>query len=121
MPYARAVSLVLSGATRAAPDVVIIGSWDCGLDDGARSSSRRYDRGHRDVASVFGGRAVVSEGGLVPAGTPLQQRLSVKHPLRLAYRDIMRLGRDSNSAWARPLPIAAERHIRLDDPTRCDV
>jgi succinate dehydrogenase/fumarate reductase flavoprotein subunit len=56
-----------------------------------------------DVASVFGGHAVVSEGGLALAGTPLQQRLGVTDAADLAYQDIIRLG-----AWAADnLPYAA--------------
>jgi predicted oxidoreductase len=93
--------LVLWGASPEGSDVVIIGAGIAGLTTALEAARGGATVAIVDVASVFGGHAVVSEGGLALAGTPLQQRLGVKDSTDLAYRDIMRLGGDSNSTWAR--------------------
>ena len=61
-----------------------------------------------DVASVFGGHAVVSEGGLSFAGTPLQRSRGIADSPDLMFDDIIRLGGDANPQWAR---LFAERGI----------
>ena len=45
-----------------------------------------------DVASVFGGHAVVSEGGLSLSGTPLQRSLGITDSPDQMFRDIVALG-----------------------------
>jgi succinate dehydrogenase/fumarate reductase flavoprotein subunit len=92
---------VLFGAASGAPDAVIVGAGIAGLTTALEAARGGATVAVVDVASVFGGHAVVSEGGLALAGTPLQQRLGVKDSADLAYQDAMRLGGDSNSAWAR--------------------
>ncbi len=94
-------ALVLFGASPEAPDVVIIGAGIAGVTTAYEAARGGATVAVVDVASVFGGHAVVSEGGLALAGTPLQQRLGVTDSADLAYEDIIRLGGDSNSAWAR--------------------
>jgi succinate dehydrogenase/fumarate reductase flavoprotein subunit len=54
-----------------------------------------------DVASVFGGHAVVSEGGLSFAGTPLQRSLGYSDSPAQMVADIERLGGDARLEWAR--------------------
>ena len=54
-----------------------------------------------DVASVFGGHAVVSEGGLSFAGTPLQRSKGIADSPDLMFGDIVGYGTDANTQWAR--------------------
>jgi len=54
-----------------------------------------------DIASVFGGHALVSEGGLALIGNPLQEKLGVQDSPDLDYRDFLRWGEDANAEWVR--------------------
>ena len=54
-----------------------------------------------DVASVFGGHAVIAEGGLSFPGTPLQASLGLADSPGLMYEDMLRIGEDANPAWVR--------------------
>ena len=54
-----------------------------------------------DLASVFGGHAVVSEGGLSFPGTPLQASLGVRDSPDQMYGDMVRMGEDADEGWVR--------------------
>jgi predicted oxidoreductase len=84
-----------------APDVVIVGAGIAGLTTALEAARGGAIVDVIDVASVFGGHAVVSEGGLALVGTPLQEKLGVKDSPGLAYDDILRWGGDANTEWAR--------------------
>jgi predicted oxidoreductase len=54
-----------------------------------------------DMASVFGGHAVMSSGGLSIVDTPLQREMGIKDSADLAYGDFIRLGEDANEEFVR--------------------
>ena len=66
----------LLGAATQGPDVVIIGAGIAGLTTALEAARGGAIVDVIDVASVFGGHAVVSEGGLALAGTPVQEKCS---------------------------------------------
>ena len=82
-------------------DAIVVGAGPGGLAtalEAARGGARVVVI---DVASVFGGHAVVSEGGLSFAGTPLQHSLGYRDSPAQMAADIERLGGDARLAWAR--------------------
>ena len=99
----------LLGAATQGPDLVIIGAGIAGLTTALEAARGGAIVDVIDVASVFGGHAVVSEGGLALAGTPVQEKLGVKDSPDLAFEDILRWGGDANTDWAR---IYADRSRR---------
>jgi succinate dehydrogenase/fumarate reductase flavoprotein subunit len=106
-----AVLVALISPARAASahaDAIIVGAGPGGLAaalEAARGGARIVVI---DVASVFGGHAVVSEGGLSFAGTPLQTSLGYRDSPDQMVADIERLGGDARLEWAR---LFAERGI----------
>ena len=89
-------------------DAIVVGAGPGGLAtalEAARGGARVVVI---DVASVFGGHAVVSEGGLSFAGTPLQKSLGYDDSPAQMLADIERLGGDAQLDWAR---LFAERGI----------
>lgn len=90
------------------PDVIVVGAGPGGLAaalEAARGGARVTVV---EMGSVFGGHAVVSEGGLSFAGTPLQRRLGIDDAPETMFADIVKLGGDANPEWAR---LFAERGI----------
>jgi succinate dehydrogenase/fumarate reductase flavoprotein subunit len=98
----------MSGVTAQGPDVVVVGAGPGGLATALEAATGGARVTVVDVASVFGGHAVVSEGGLSFAGTPLQRSKGVADSPDLMFDDIIRLGTDANAQWAR---LFAERGI----------
>jgi len=89
---------VCSAAT---PDVLIVGAGIGGLStalEAARNGARVVVV---DQASVFGGHAVASEGGLFLVGTPAQKAQGIQDSPDLAYRDFVKWGEDADEYWAR--------------------
>ena len=83
------------------PHILVVGAGPGGLAtalEGARAGARVTVI---DVASVFGGHAVVSERGLSFAGTPLQRSLGITDSPDQMFRDIVALGGDAHEPWAR--------------------
>ena len=64
--------LALAAAGSRGSDVIVVGAGCGGLATGYEASRAGADVTVVDLASVFGGHAVVSEGGLSFPGTPLQ-------------------------------------------------
>jgi len=82
-------------------DVLVIGAGIAGL-----SAALEVSRAGRSVmivemASVFGGHALISTGGLSIVDTPLQRRRNVADSPDLAFSDFMRWGEDNNEDWVR--------------------
>ncbi|MBL8223067.1 MAG: FAD-dependent oxidoreductase, partial [Bryobacterales bacterium] len=85
----------------AGPDVLIAGAGIGGLStalEAARNGARVVVV---DQASVFGGHAVASEGGLFLVGTPAQRAQGIQDSPDLAYRDFVKWGEDADEYWAR--------------------
>ncbi len=66
------LGLRLLSASAETPDVVVIGAGIAGLTTALEAARGGATVAVVDIASVFGGHAVVSEGGLALIGTPLQ-------------------------------------------------
>jgi predicted oxidoreductase len=82
-------------------DVLVVGAGISGL-------SAAYEAGYggarvavAEMSSVFGGNAVMSEGGLFIVDTPLQDELGFNDSTELAERDMLAWGEDSDPAWVR--------------------
>lgn len=89
------------GAARQDADVVVVGAGISGLSaalEAARGGARVVVV---DMASVFGGHGVVSEGQVSIIGTPLQQSRNIRDSPELAFKDFMEWGEDANAAWVR--------------------
>src|ERR1035437_6747405 len=54
-----------------------------------------------DMASVFGGHAVMAQGLLNITGTPVQEAQGIKDSPELAERDFLAWGEDANHEWVR--------------------
>jgi len=91
---------ILAGQTRR-PDVVVVGAGIAGLTTALEAARGGATVTVVDIASVFGGHAIVSEGGLALIATPLQARLGVMDSPDLAYQDFLRWGKDPNAEWVR--------------------
>jgi succinate dehydrogenase/fumarate reductase flavoprotein subunit len=112
VPGARGVWLavvvglaLLASAARAGqeqgPDVIVVGAGPGGLATALEAAQGGARVTVIDAASVFGGHAVVSEGGLSFAGTPLQRARQIEDSPDLMFGDIVRLGGDAHAGWAR--------------------
>lgn len=93
------------------PTVVVVGAGIAGLTTALEASRGGATVAVVDVASVFGGHAVVSEGGLALVDTPLQARLGAKDSADLAYQDFVRWGDDVNQPWVRMYVDRSKRDI----------
>lgn len=113
-PWWRAVRLgcglgtscaTLAGAEPGRPpapvEVVVVGAGIAGL-----SAAVELGRGGAqvvvvDMASVFGGHAVMAQGLLNLVDTPYQREHGVQDSADLALRDYLEWGEDADRAWAR--------------------
>jgi len=89
------------GAARQDADVVVVGAGISGLSaalEAARGGARVVVV---DMASVFGGHAVMSEGGVAIVATPLQQARNIADSPELAFKDFIEWGEDANVEWVR--------------------
>ena len=105
---AVAIAAHAASVSTQGPDAIVVGAGPGGLAtalEAARGGARVVVI---DAASVFGGHAVVSEGGLSFAGTPLQRSLGYDDSPAQMVADIARLGGDARLEWAR---LFAERGI----------
>ncbi len=89
--------LVLQAAWAA--DVVVIGAGVAGMATALEAASRGATVQVIEMSSVFGGHAVMSEGGLALVNTATQKRLGVKDSPELARTDIIRWGDNPNVPW----------------------
>lgn len=82
-------------------DVIVVGAGISGL-----SAALDLGRGGAkvtviDMASVFGGHAVMSQGSLCIVGTPTQKRFGIQDSPDLAFQDFHRWGEDPATDWVR--------------------
>lgn len=88
-------------AARPEPDAIVVGAGLAGL-----STALEIARGGGrvvvvDMASVFGGHAVMAMGDLCLVDTPAQHALGISDSPELAFADIMRWGRSPMPEWVR--------------------
>jgi len=84
-----------------APDVVVVGAGLSGLT----AALELADGGARvvviDMSSVYGGHAVMSQGGVSIIDTPVQAAAGQKDSPDLAYRDFIEWGEGADPDWVR--------------------
>ncbi len=83
------------------PDIIVVGAGIGGL-----SAALEAGRGGAsvlvvDMASVFGGHAVMAQGLLNIVATPAQVAQGIEDSPELAARDFMAWGEDADAAWVR--------------------
>ena len=83
------------------PSVIIVGAGISGL-----SAALELGRGGAkvtvvDMSSVFGGHAVMSQGGVSVVDSPLQREVGIDDSPELANGDFLRWGEDADPAWVR--------------------
>jgi flavocytochrome c len=99
-PPAATLGAVGSSATPT-PDAIVVGAGIAGL-----SAAYELAKGGArvlvvDIASVFGGHAVMATGDLCIVGTPYQESQGAHDTADIAYGDFMAWGEDANPDWAR--------------------
>jgi len=82
-------------------DVIVVGAGISGL-----SATLDLARGGAtvtliDMSSVFGGHAVMSQGSLSIAGSPVQEAAGIHDSPDLAYQDFLKFGEDCDAEWVR--------------------
>jgi flavocytochrome c len=83
------------------PQVIIVGAGISGL-----SAALELGRGGAnvtvvDMSSVFGGHAVMSQGGVSVVDTPIQRETGWNDSSDLAERDFIEWGEDADPAWVK--------------------
>lgn len=82
-------------------DMLVVGAGISGLAAALEAARGGATVTVVEMSSVFGGHAVMSEGGLCLVGTPLQARNQIVDTPDLAYRDLVTWGEDADPGWAR--------------------
>jgi flavocytochrome c len=82
-------------------DIVIVGAGIAGLTAALEAGAADAKVEVFDIASVFGGHAVMSEGGLSIVDTPLQREKGIADSPELAFNDFITWGEDANTDWVR--------------------
>lgn len=93
------VSATPAGVTTA--DAIIVGSGIAGLSAAYELALGGARVSVIDMATVFGGHAVMATGDLCLIGTPFQEQAGIKDSAELAYQDFMKWGDDANPEWVR--------------------
>ena len=90
-----------STATAGEPDVVVVGAGISGLSAAVELGRSGAQVVVVDMSSVFGGHAVMSQGGVSIIDTPVQRAAGVNDSPDLAYRDFITWGEDADADWVR--------------------
>ena len=86
---------------RDSPDVIVVGAGPGGLATALEAARGNARVTVVDMASVFGGHAVVAEGGLSFPGTPLQVAQGLADDPDRMFQDMLAIGEDADRRWAR--------------------
>jgi uncharacterized protein len=84
-----------------ASDAIVVGSGIAGLSAAYELAKGGARVTVIDMASVFGGHAVMATGDLCLVATPYQEQEGIKDSPDLAYQDFMKWGEDPNPEWVR--------------------
>jgi len=105
--------LQASGSAPSAPqtDVIVVGAGIAGLSAALESAQRGASAMVIDMASVFGGHAVMSFGMVCMVGTPEQEKSGVADSAELAAEDFLRFGEDADPGWARLFAKDSRREV----------
>jgi predicted oxidoreductase len=82
-------------------DLVIVGAGISGLCAGLEAARAGARVTLIDMASVFGGHAVMSSGMVCLIDTPEQRASKIVDSVELAGRDFVQFGEDANADWVR--------------------
>jgi uncharacterized protein len=80
-------------------DVLVVGAGIAGLSAALEAANGGAKVTVIEMASVFGGHAVMSEGDVTIIDTPLQRERGVRDAPDLAYKDFIEWGEDANAEW----------------------
>ena len=83
------------------PDVIVVGAGIAGLSAALEAGRGGANVLVVDMASVFGGHAVMAQGLLNIVSTPDQIEAGIEDSPELAARDFMVWGEDADAAWVR--------------------
>jgi len=83
------------------PHVLIVGAGISGLSAALELGRGGADVTVVDMSSVFGGHAVMSQGGVSVVDSPLQREVDINDSPELAYGDFIRWGEDADADWVR--------------------
>ncbi|HSE84359.1 MAG TPA: FAD-dependent oxidoreductase [Thermodesulfobacteriota bacterium] len=111
---ALAVSCSFRGAkqnTTLDSDVIVVGAGIAGLSTALEAARGGAKIIVIDMFSVFGGHAVMAQGGVSIVGTPVQRSLGIYDTPELAYKDFMDWGEDANPEWVRHYVNNSRREI----------
>jgi succinate dehydrogenase/fumarate reductase flavoprotein subunit len=92
-------------------DVLVIGAGISGLSAAYEAGYGGANVAVAEMSSVFGGNAVMSEGGLFIADTPLQRESGFVDSSELAERDMLAWGEDADPEWVRSFVRASRQDI----------
>jgi uncharacterized protein len=81
--------------------VVIVGAGISGLSAALELGRGGCEVTVVDMSSIFGGHAVMSQGGLSIVDTPLQREEGIFDSPPLAYDDFIAWGEDASAEWIR--------------------
>ena len=82
-------------------DVIVVGAGIAGLSAALEAARGGASVAVIDMWSIFGGHAVMAEGGLCLVDTPLQRARGIQDSPNLAYRDFIEWGEDASPEWVR--------------------
>jgi predicted oxidoreductase len=105
--------LSYSALGEAAPqqDIVVVGAGISGLCAALEAARGGANVTVVDMASVFGGHAVMSTGMLCLVGTPEQQANGVVDSPKLAAHDFLGFGEDAEAGWVRAYAKKSRREV----------
>lgn len=83
------------------PDAIVVGAGIAGLCAAWELAQGGAKVVVVDMASVFGGHAVMATGDLCMVGTPFQESQGVHDSPEIAYKDFVTWGEDPNLEWVR--------------------
>ena len=81
--------------------VIVVGAGISGLTTALELSRGGIDVTIVDMSSVYGGHAVMSQGGISIVDSPLQRELGMEDSPDLAYQDFIEWGEGANEPWVR--------------------
>ena len=81
--------------------VLVVGAGISGMSAALELGRAGADVTVIDMSSVFGGHAVMSQGGVSIVDTPVQFEAGLNDSPDLAYKDFIKWGEDANAEWVR--------------------
>lgn len=87
--------------TTAPPRVIVVGAGLSGLSTALELADGGASVVVIDMSSVYGGHAVMSQGGVAVVDTPVQTAAGFKDSPDLAYKDFVEWGEGADRKWVR--------------------